>query len=169
MGTDDRQVRQFLAQFTLLELREIDELVHAHAAEPGRRSAQRRLAQEVTALVHGADEAAAAEEASSILFGAPAREATEGALDAVRREVPTVEVSAEAIDEGIDLIDLLATTPGLASSKGEAKRALTQGGVYVNGERAGEGLVVGRLHLLHGRYVLLRRGKKAHGLVVVAR
>jgi tyrosyl-tRNA synthetase len=164
MHTDDRQVRQFLLQFTLLPVEEVDAVVAAHEADPGRRAAQRRLAQEATALVHGGAEADAAEAASAILFGAPVVEATAAALAAVGAEVPAVPVEPGELDGGVDLVDLLARVPELAASKGEARRALAQGGVYVNGERAGEDRQVTAADVLHGRYVLLRKGKRAYAL-----
>jgi tyrosyl-tRNA synthetase len=166
MQTDDRQVRQFLAQFTLLPLTEVDDVVRAHEADPGRREAQRHLARAATELVHGAGEAAAAEEASAILFGAPLADASEAALAAVAREVPCTEVGADELAGGVDLIDLLARDGFLTASKGEARRALDQGGVYVNGERATEDRTVDAADLLHGRYVLVRRGKRSFGAVV---
>jgi tyrosyl-tRNA synthetase len=168
MGTDDRQVRQFLAQFTLLGVEEIDALVADHAAEPGRRVAQRRLAEEVTTLVHGPAEAAAAAEASAILFGAPLDQASEFALAAVAREVGAIAVDRRSLAAGLELVDLLAQLPGLAASKGEARRALAQGGVYVNGERADGDRRIGTSDALHGRFVLLRQGKKRYGMVEVA-
>lgn len=167
MQTDDRQVRQFLAQFTLLPVAEVDAVTAEHLADPGRREGQRRLAREATALVHGAAEAAAAEEASAILFGAPVQGASVAALDAVAREVPVATVSAAELGAGLDLVDLLSRPDFLAASKGEARRALGQGGVYVNGERAAEGAVVNATDLLHGRYVVLRRGKRSFGLLDV--
>jgi tyrosyl-tRNA synthetase len=167
MGTDDRQVGQFLAQFTLLATAEIDDLVSTHAVEPGARMAQRRLAEEVTALVHGWAEASAAAEASAILFGAPLDQASEFGLAAVAREVGAVAVGAEALAAGIDLVDLVAQVPALASSKGEVRRALAQGGLYVNGERAGVERQLDATDLLHGRFVLLRRGKKRYAMVEV--
>jgi tyrosyl-tRNA synthetase len=168
MGTDDRQVRQFLAQFTLVPMAEIDELVRDHADDPGRRIAQRRLAEEVTTLVHGSQEASAATEASAILFGAPLDQATESGLVAVSREVETVSLGAEVLADGLELVDLLVQAPSLASSKAEARRALAQGGVYVNGERAAEDRTIGADDLLHGRFVLVRRGKKRYAMVEVA-
>jgi tyrosyl-tRNA synthetase len=168
MGTDDRQVRQFLAQFTLLGVEEIDALVADHAAEPGRRVAQRRLAEEVTTLVHGPAEAAAAAEASAILFGAPLDQASEFALAAVAREVGVIAVDRRSLAAGLELVDLLAQLPGLAASKGEARRALAQGGVYVNGERADGDRRIGTSDALNGRFVLLRQGKKRYGMVEVA-
>ena len=168
MATDDRQVRQFLLQFTLLPVGEVEELVAAHEAEPGRRLAQRRLAQEATTLVHGAAEAATAERASAILFGAPLDDATPEALAAVAREVGAVAVDSADLAEGLDLVEVMAGHPALASSKGEARRAVSQGGAYVNGERAAEGATVSAHDLLHGRWIVLRRGKKAYGVVEVA-
>jgi tyrosyl-tRNA synthetase len=168
MGTDDRQVRQFLAQFTLLPVAEIDEVVAAHQHEPGRRLAQQRLAAAATELVHGVAEARAAAEASQILFGAPLEHATAAGLEAVAREVGTGAVTRAELDEGLDLVEALVRHGALASSKGEARRAISQGGVYVNGVRAPEGAAIRAADLLHGRHVLLRRGKKAYGVLTVA-
>jgi tyrosyl-tRNA synthetase len=167
MTTDDRQVRQFLAQFTLLPMVEVDSLATAHADAPEQRRAQRVLAREATALVHGADQADAAEAASAILFGAPVAEATPAALEAVAREVSSAVLDRPALEGGIDLVALLATDGLLARSRGDARRALTQGGVYVNGERANEGRVLTTADLLHGRYVLLRKGKRSFAVASV--
>lgn len=167
MNTDDRQVPQFLAQFTLLPMDEVNAVSEAHLADPGRREGQRRLAREVTALVHGPEEAAAAEEASAILFGAPVSGASSHALEAVAREVPVVEVRASELSIGVDLIDVLSRPGSLAASKGEARRSLEQGGVYVNGERVEVGATLVDDHLLHSRYVVLRRGKRSVALVQV--
>lgn len=165
MGTDDRQVDRFLKQFTLLPVGEIAELVETHEAEPGRRLAQRRLAQEATALVHGADDAETAVRVSELLFGADPTAATELQLAAVGREVPNLLLDRAALEVGIDLVDVLAQDGFLVASKGEARRALAQGGVYVNGERAGEERTLTGADLLHGRYAVVRKGKKAYGLV----
>ena len=168
MQTDDRQVHQFLAQFTLLPMAEIEAVVTAHLAEPGRREGQRRLAREATALVHGPAQAAAAEEASAILFGAPVADASIEALDAVAREVPVLDATADDLAAGLDLVDLLARPGSLAASKGEARRAVDQGGVYVNGARADGNRQVNAEDTLHGRYVVLRRGKKSVALLRIA-
>ena len=168
MQTDDRQVHQFLAQFTLLPMAEIEAVVTAHLAEPGRREGQRRLAREATSLVHGPAQAAAAEEASAILFGAPVADASIEALDAVAREVPVLDATADDLAAGLDLVDLLARPGSLAASKGEARRAVDQGGVYVNGARADGNRQVNAEDTLHGRYVVLRRGKKSVALLRTA-
>jgi tyrosyl-tRNA synthetase len=166
MATDDRQVDRFLKQFTLLPLAEIAELVAAHEAEPGRRLAQRRLAQEATALVHGPEEADTAGRVSELLFGADPTQATEAQLAAVGREVPTLAVARSELDGGADLVDVLARDGFLVASKGEARRAIAQGGVHLNGDRVDEGRRIGADDLLHRRFVVLRKGKKAYGLVV---
>ena len=165
MSTDDRQVDQFLKQFTLLPVTEVAELVAAHEAEPGRRLAQRRLAHEATALVHGAEEADTAVRVSELLFGADPTEATAAQLAAVGREVPNLAVDRAVLDAGLDPVDVLARDGFLVASKGEARRAIAQGGVSVNGRKVGEGDVLGTGDLLHGRYLVVRKGKKAYGVV----
>lgn len=165
MHTDDRQVASFLAQFTMLPVAEVADALAAHDADPGRRSAQRLLAREATRLVHGDREAAAAEEASGILFGTAAGAPSLDALAAVAREVPVAAVPPGSLDPGLDLVEVLSTPGFLVASKGEARRAIDQGGVYVNGERVDAGRQLTRADLLHDRYVLLRRGKRTFGVV----
>ena len=166
MQTDDRQVREYLAKFTLLDVSYVDELAAEHAKAPERRRGQRVLAGEVTTLVHGSDAARAAEQASKILFGGSPVEAGSDALAAVTAEVPTAPLgSDEDLAVGTDLVPLLVDT-GLASSRGDARRALEQGAVSVNGDRAQPGRVIGKDDLLHGRYVVLRKGKKSYAVLV---
>jgi tyrosyl-tRNA synthetase len=164
MQIDDRQVAQMLAQLTLLPMDDVNDAVAVHEQAPEQRSAQRLLAREVTTLVHGAVEAAAAEAAAAIMFGAPVAEATPEALEQVAREVNVHRVPA--LDGGRDVIDLVVEAE-LTASKGEARRALAQGGLYVNNVPAADGARVTADDLLFGRWVLLRRGKKAHALVEV--
>ena len=169
----DEDVERSLLQFTMLPVAEIAEAVEAHQGDPGLREAQRILANEVTSLVHGPAAAAAAEEAARILFGSPVGDMDEAAFETVADEVPTSNVSLTAdggfdpASNSFDLVELLAST-GLASSKGDARRGLAEGSVYVNNERvSGEGAVVASERLLHGRYLLLRRGKRRHHLLRV--
>ncbi|HEX2179466.1 MAG TPA: tyrosine--tRNA ligase, partial [Actinomycetota bacterium] len=165
MGVDDRQVGEFLAKFTLMPLEAVREAAAAHDEAPERREGQRRLAREVTALVHGAAAAAAAEAASAVLFGSPLDGVDADTLDVLASEVPTSEVDRARLDAGVDLVELLAEA-GVAASRSEARRLLDQGGVSVNNVRVGAGATVGADDLLHGRFVLLRRGKDRHHLVV---
>jgi tyrosyl-tRNA synthetase len=116
-------------------------------------------------MVHGEAAAAGAEAASAVLFGSDPSGATASTLEAVAEEVPTTSLGVERIADGLPLLDLVHDT-GLASSRSEAGRVLDQGGVSVNGGRAGRDRTVGLDDLLHGRFVLLRRGKDQYHLVV---
>jgi tyrosyl-tRNA synthetase len=156
---EDADVRRQLAWFTFLPVEEIDRLVAEHLADPGRRIAQRRLAAEVTALVHGEEASAAAEEASIVLFGGDVRQAGPAALELVAREV----VSAPQPADG-DLVAALVATE-LAASNSDARRSLDQGAVAVNGERVAADRVLAAADLLHDRWVVLRKGKKAYGIL----
>ncbi|CAN5783439.1 tyrosine--tRNA ligase [soil metagenome] len=167
MATEDRQVRQFLAQFTLLSMTEVVACAAAHAEAPERRHAQRTLAREATALVHGTAAAEAAETASAILFGAPLADASPAAFDAVAREVPTTVLDPTALDLGLDLVELMADEDLLVASRGEARRALAQGGVYVNGVRSGPHRRLTTADLVHGRYILLRKGRRSFALAML--
>ncbi|HZA44186.1 MAG TPA: tyrosine--tRNA ligase [Rubrobacter sp.] len=166
MQTDDRQVREFLAKFTLLPLTEVDAIAAHHLEHPERRAGQRRLASEVTRLVHGEEAAVAAAQAAAVLFGGSPLEAGPGALAAVAAEVPTAPLPSPAeLEEGADLVPLLVES-GLATSKGDARRALDQGAVSVNGVKVGPDSTLGAADVLHGRYVLLRKGKRNYALLV---
>lgn len=168
MQTDDRQVREYLAKFTLLSMSAVDELAAEHAKAPERRRGQRLLAGEVAELVHGPVAARAAEQASEILFGGSPLEATSAAMAAVAAEVPTAPLgSDEDLAAGMDLVPLLVDA-GLASSRGDARRSLEQGAVSVNGDRAQPGRLIGKGDVLHGRYVVLRKGKKSYAVLVRA-
>jgi len=167
MQTDDRQVGEFLAKFTLLPLAEIDELVRAHDKAPEKRVAQRTLARTVTALVHGDPAAVAAEEASSVLFGGSVEGLSADAFELLTHEVATTPIAGPNLSEGVDVIDLLVET-GLVSSRSDARRQLQSGAVYVNGQRVAPEATVGHPDLQHGRYLLLRRGKKSYAVGVAS-
>jgi tyrosyl-tRNA synthetase len=166
MQTDDRQVREYLATFTLSDMGAVDELAAEHAKAPELRRGQRVLAGEVTALVHGSAAARAAEQASEILFGGSPVTASSDALAAVAAEVPTAPLASdEDLAAGVDLVPLLVDSE-LASSRGDARRALDQGAVSVNSQRARPGRQIGKGDVLHGRYVVLRKGKKSYAVLV---
>jgi tyrosyl-tRNA synthetase len=166
MQTDDRQIREYLAKFTLLDITAVDELAADHAKAPERRRGQRVLAGEVTELVHGAGAARAAEQASEILFGGSPLAAGSDALAAVAAEVPTAPLGSDGdLVAGVDLVPLLVDAE-LASSRGAARRSLEQGAVSVNGDRAEPGRLIGNGDVLHGRYVVLRKGKKSYAVLV---
>ena len=107
-----------------------------------------------------------AEQSSSVLFGGPVGELDAGGYEAIAMEVPTTDVAADEL-EGAAVVDLLVRT-GLAKSKGDARRTIEQGGVYVAGEPVADvAATVGGGDLAGGRYVLLRRGKSTYHLLRV--
>jgi tyrosyl-tRNA synthetase len=166
MQTDDRQVGEYLAKFTLFDMTAVDDLAADHAKAPERRRGQRALAGEVTTLVHGAAAARAADQASEILFGGSPVAADSDALATVAAEVPTAPLASdEDLAAGVDLVPLLVDV-GLASSRSDARRSLDQGAVSVNGERVQGGRPIGKGDVLHGRYVVLRKGKKSYAVLV---
>jgi tyrosyl-tRNA synthetase len=166
MHVPDADIERFLLQLTMLPVEEARAVAAAHLAEPDRREGQRRLAREVTGLVHGLEATGAAEAASAVLFGSPLGEVDAATLEAVAGEVPTTTLDPDRLAAGVPLVDLLAAT-GLAGSKGEARRLVQQGGAYVNNERvASPDHSLGPAELLHGRYILLRKGKDTYHLAV---
>jgi tyrosyl-tRNA synthetase len=165
MQVDDADVRKPLLQLTLLPVPEIEEVLERHGEHPELRLAQRVLARELTTLVHGADAAAAAAAASDVLFGGDPSDADDATLATVAAEVPTTRIGRERLLAGVDPVDLLVEV-GLASSRGDARRTVDQRGLAVNGHKAEPGRPIGEGALLHGRYVLLRKGKANYHLVV---
>ena len=163
-NTDDRDVERLLKLFTFLPLDEIRDIMGKHAARPEERAAQRRLALEVTQLVHGEGAALSVVKASSVLFDAESdlTDLTEETYAALREEVPFAEVN---LDLPAALLDVL-TACGAFESRGEAKRAIRQGGVSLNGTRVSvEGAAVSREELGRGRYLFVRIGRKRFHLV----
>ncbi len=167
MQTDDRDIRRFLLQLTLLPVEEIDGIVDAHEREPHERTAQARLAEALTTLVHGVEAAASAREATGLLFGGEVGDLSAAAFEAVAGEVPTSEVPLPALTGEGALVDVLVSS-GLSSSRSDARRGLDEGSIYVNNRRRREDRLDGVDDLHHGRFLLLRRGKRSYHLVVAA-
>jgi tyrosyl-tRNA synthetase len=162
INVPDADIERFLLQLTLLPVEECRALAAEHAQAPNKRDGQRRLAKEVTTIVHGAEATAAAEEASAILFGGSPAGASRQALEFLAGEVPTSEFVA-----GQDLAHALAATP-LASSLSDARRTIAQGAANVNGVPVPEDRPLSAADLLHNRWVLLRRGKRTYHLLDAA-
>lgn len=165
-NTDDRDVERYLKVFSFRPREEIEALVKESQERPAARTAQRALAEELTTLVHGADECAGAVAASRALFGQGAlSELGERTLRDALAEVPRVTVPPGELPP---VADLLAET-GLCKSKSEARRTIAQGGAYVNNAKVeAEDAVPTAADLLHGRFLVLRRGKRSVGGVEVS-
>jgi tyrosyl-tRNA synthetase len=161
----DTDVQRFLLQFTFRAVDDIDALVAEHEAAPERRTAQRALAHDVTALVHGEDAARAADEAAAVLFGGDPTTASASALEVVRQEVPGTSLPPEALD---DLVAVLVRT-GLASSNSDARRTLVQGGFRANGRVLGEQDTLAGVPPLADHFLLLRKGKSSYHLLEISR
>ncbi|WP_194522537.1 tyrosine--tRNA ligase [Cellulosimicrobium sp. JZ28] len=164
LNAADDDVVRFLKIFTFRSREEIAELEAAVRERPGAREAQRTLAADVTTLVHGAAATDAVIAASQALFG-------RGELDALDErtlEAAVAELPRATAQVGDPVVDLLVAS-GLVASKGAARRAVAEGGAYVNNVKVnGEDATLGADDLLHGRFALLRRGKKTLGVAVAA-
>ncbi len=162
---EDRDVERFLKLFTLLPLTEVDDLVAAHAQSPDKRDAQKRLAFEVTAMVHGVEEARKARDAAAALFGGLLRELSDEKLRELFPDVPSVSVSRSELETGLSTFDLFVKAK-LSGSRSEARKTLAQGGFYINNEPvAGDKRTVTSSDLASDTMMILRAGKKRYCLV----
>lgn len=163
---DDVEVPKLLRLFTFLSKEEIDELVVTIDNGQNRGDVQRRLAYEVTHLVHGQEEADKAVRASQMLFGEEISGLTDNDLRSIFADVPSTEVSRASLQgEGTELIELLVTT-GLQPSKGAARRLLKQGGVYLNNRRVeSQDKRVTEADLASESMLVLRSGRKKYHVV----
>ena len=170
INADDRDVSRLLRTFTLKTQDEIGALDRATSEQPERRDAQRELAADVTRRVHGDDALAAVQQVSLLLFGkGDARALSEQALGLLAREIPVFQVSAGSLDTNAILEAISTGENALFKSKGEAKRSVAQGGLYINGERvAVEPRPIESGEFLPGRRLLIRKGSRNYALVVTS-
>jgi tyrosyl-tRNA synthetase len=166
VNADDRDVVRYLRYFSFRPQPEIEDLEKATAERPAARLAQRALAEELTTLVHGAEETRQAVAASQALFG-------RGSLDDLGPETLRAALSEAGLLEVRGEIPSVATLlkdSGLVASLNEARRAIAEGGAYVNNERVSDvDAVVPTQALLHGRFLVLRRGKRTFAGVELAK
>jgi tyrosyl-tRNA synthetase len=166
INADDRDVSNYLRYFSFKTREELEELEKATTERPQARLAQRALAYEVTALVHGEAEAEQAVAASQALFG-------RGSLDSLSAETLRAALSEAGLAEvrgELPTVAALLQQTGLVKSGGEARRTVAEGGAYVNNERVTDAdAVVPESALLHGRFLVLRKGKRTFAGVEVAR
>ncbi len=172
LNVSDADAEKYLKIFTFLTKEEIEALAAEHAQNPGARPLQKRLAREVTVMVHGEDNYNAAVEASAILFSNEAREALmrldEGTLLDIFEGVPSFSVAKADVEAGIPLLEFLVTSTKVFPSKGEARKMVQGNGVSINKEKVTDpNLNVDASMLIAGRYILVQRGKKNYYLVTV--
>lgn len=172
LNVSDADAEKYVKIFTELNEEEIAELVAAQAADPGQRPLQKRLAKEITTMVHSAEDYEAAVEASSILFSKNAGEALkkidEETLLDIFEGVPTFEVARTDIEAGIKLADLLTEKAAVFGSKAEMRKMVQGGGVSINKEKVADAYAEATTEmLLDGKYILVQRGKKNYYLLIV--
>ncbi len=165
LNSEDDLTPSLLRFLTFLDHATILELDESIESAPQERRAQRALANAVVTMVHGEDAALKAERASEALFSESIASLDEATLLEVVADAPSSTWSREALARGVDPVDLLVTTE-LASSKAEARRFIDQGGVYLNNVRVVPATMIGLSDALHGRYLVLRRGRRQLHLVV---
>ena len=165
LNSEDRDVVTYLKLFTFKTHDEIDALERQTQEHPERRAAQRELAREVTAMVHGGAQVSRAERAASVLFGGSLSGATVDDILMIFDDVPSISVSGALLSGGIGAADL-AVRAGLAASKGEAGRLIKQGGLYVNDRRLNEER--GQITIedaIEGSVIVLRKGQRERRIV----
>jgi tyrosyl-tRNA synthetase len=171
LNVSDADAEKYIKIFTSLPKDEIDNLISEHAQAPHLRLLQKRLAKEVTILVHSEDDYNAAVEASQILFGNATSEALkkldEDTLLAVFDGVPQFKISKTLIEEGVKAIDLMVEYAAVFPSKGEMRKMVQAGGVSINKEKLeSQDTIINTEFLLNGKYLLAQKGKKNYYLVI---
>ncbi len=168
LNTDDRDVVPYLKYFTFLTQAEIQQLEQAVADRPEQREAQRRLARVMTELVHDTTALAKAEQAAQVLFGGDMDGLSAAEIEDIFADVPSSTMTRDRLSSASStMVDLLVES-GVTQSKGEARRAVAEGGVNLNNRRVNDpAQVVTNNDLLEGRFLVIRRGRKNYHLIKV--
>jgi tyrosyl-tRNA synthetase len=168
INTEDKDVVNCLKRFTLLPVNEIKDLEKSVNSEPEKRNAQRALARAVTLAVHGQDALTKAEEATQVLFGGEISNLTLQDVADIFANVPSVEIEKSSFSgEGVPLVDVV-TLSGLAQSKGEAKRLIQNGGIYLNNVRSADVKnIISLSSAIEGQAIVLRKGQRDYRLVKI--
>jgi len=165
-NSTDADAEKYIKIFTFLEKETIEELIEKHQQEPHLRLLQKRLAEEITVLVHSRDELEKAVKASNILFGNSTSEElkqldNQTFLD-VFDGIAQAEISKTDLENGLTIVEALAGKSGFMSSNGEARRALKENSISVNREKVKEEFLITKNDLINDEFVLLQRGKKTY-------
>ncbi len=171
LNTSDEDAEKYIKIFTFLTREEIDSLVSSHKEEPHLRLLQKRLAEEITTLVHSKADLENAIKASNILFGKSTsddlKQLDEKTFLDVFEGVPQAKLSKGELEKGLDMIGALAAKTGFLASNGEARRELKQNSISVNKQKVKEDYSITDTDLINGKFVLLQRGKKNYFVLVV--
>jgi tyrosyl-tRNA synthetase len=171
LNSSDEDAEKYIKIFTFLEEEEIKSLVETHTEEPHLRQLQKRLAQEITTMVHSQADFENAEKASTILysksFKADIQTLDEATFLDVFEGVPTAEVSKSLLESGLDMIAALSAETNFLASNGEARRALKENSISVNKEKVGESYKISSSDLINDTYVIINRGKRSTFIIRV--
>ena len=171
LNVSDEDAEKYIKIFTSLDKETIDALIEEHKKDPGMRVLQKRLAQEVTVLVHSQEALDAAIEASNILFGKSTKEGLAKLDEATFLDifdgVPQEHIARTDLEAGIPIVDFMAVNTQIFPSKGEARKMTQANGVSVNKEKVTLDKVMTPADLIDGKYILVQKGKKNYYLVVV--
>jgi tyrosyl-tRNA synthetase len=173
LNASDEDAERYIKIFTALSKEEIDALVAEHKTAPHARTLQKRLAEEVTVMVHSKEDYEMAVEASQILFGKGTaeqlRKLDEKTFLSVFEGVPQFHVAKTELDKGINVVDLLAEKTEVFPSKGELRRTIKGNGLSINKEKVDdENLVINSDFLIGGKYILAQKGKKNYFLIIAS-
>ena len=171
LNSSDEDAEKYIKIFTFLTQDEINTLIKEHQEAPHLRQLQKRLAEEITAMVHSTDDLENAIRASDILFGKSTsddlKRLNEKTFLDVFDGVPQAEISRADFDEGLDMIAALSAKTEFLKSNGEARRALGENAISVNKEKVAEDYIITKDDLINNKFVLLQRGKKNYYVIVV--
>ncbi len=173
LNTSDEDAERYIKVFTFLQKDEIETLIKQHKEAPHLRILQKKLAEEITTMVHSKEDYEMAVEASQILFGKGTAEQlkklNESTFLSVFDGVPQFNVSKADIEGGVNVIDLLGEKTAVFSSKGELRRTIKGNGLSINKEKVtNPDLVIDSSFLINDRYILAQKGKKNYSLIIVA-
>lgn len=171
LNTSDEDAEKYIKIFTFLSQSEITNLTAAHAEAPHLRQLQKRLAEEITVMVHSQEDLENAVQASDILFGKSTsqdlKKLNEKTFLDVFDGVPQAEIAKTELENGLDMIGALAAKTNFLGSNGEARRELKQNSISVNKEKIKEDYLITEVDLINNKFVLLQRGKKNYFVLVI--
>ncbi len=171
LNSSDEDAEKYIKIFTFLNKEEIDKLIKEHREVPHMRILQKRLAEEITMMVHSKEDLENAVKASNILFGNSTSEdlkkLDEQTFLDIFDGVPQAEINASDLDNGLDIVGALAEKSGFLKSNGEARRALKENSISVNKEKVADGYSITSNDLINNKFILLQRGKKNYFVLKV--
>lgn len=171
LNTSDVDAEKYIKIFTFLSKEEIDGLIKEHQEAPHMRVLQKRLAEEITVMVHSQEDLENAQKASNILFGKSTSKDLKGLNEKTFLDifdgVPQAEISKSELTSGLNMIGALADKTGFLASNSEARRELKQNSISVNKEKVKDDYLITEDDLINGKFVLLQRGKKNYFVLVV--